>query len=302
VWYVSNPDGGFKATAFSIEKLTEQGIDSVKSIVEADNQIYYFATNGIMLIASNEFNKLEVMDITENTIRGHYTALIAGQGFYGTYDAFSQQCIWWSPNTESRGLIYDTRIQAFYPQLNSSTTTLSAPFSIINASYWVSLNNDDYSFATHTNRDFKDFGVDQEAYLITGPETLGKFANKKAIKQSKVFFRKTETQITNYVNGEYVFDRPSGCLFQARWDYDNTDAYKKFVGLTGSSGSGKEMQLYNPMRRGFIPDFFPYELNTGEGVISKKFNIRGNGDAVQLYSRPKKGRICSYWDIVLIIL
>ena len=48
-----------------------------------------------------------------------------------------------------------------------------------------------------------------------------------------------------------------------------------------AGGSGKVMQLYKPLQRGFIPDAYPYTFNTGENLLSKKFNIRGNGDAVQ---------------------
>ena len=35
------------------------------------------------------------------------------------------------------------------------------------------------------------------------------------------------------------------------------------------------------MRRGFIPDAFPWAFDTGESVIKKRTNIRGRGDAVQ---------------------
>jgi hypothetical protein len=50
------------------------------------------------------------------------------------------------------------------------------------------------------------------------------------------------------------------------------------------------MQLYKPMQRGFIPDAYPYVFDTGESVLSKKFNIRGNGDAVQFVfqTEPEK--------------
>lgn len=295
VWYVSNPDGGFKATAFNVEKITDRGLDATKSVVEGDSVIYYFSNNGIMRIASNEFNVLGAEDITENTIRGHYLEKLAGKRCNGIYDEAKQQCVWWQPEVGGVGLIYDTRLNAFYPQKsNSEDTRVLAPFNIVNAAYWVSAKETpsalDYSFARMVDRTFKDFGASQDAYLISGPETLGKFANKKSITQAKVFFRKTETEITGYVEGGYTFDYPSSCLFQARWDFDATDAYGKFVGQTGNSGKGKEMQLYKPMQRGFIPDEFPYTFDTGEALLSKKFNIRGNGDAVQFVfkAEPEK--------------
>lgn len=295
VWYISNPDGGFKATAFNVEKITDRGLDAKKSVVEGGGVVYYFSNNGIMQITSNEFNVLGATDITENTIRGHYLQLIAGKGFNGVYDEGKHQCIWWNPTTSSRGLIYDTRLQAFYPQYSYSTvTSVSSPFNIVNASYWVSADETEtrvkYSFARMNNTEFKDFGVDQEAYMITGPETLGKFANKKSVTQAKVFFRKTETQVLGYAEGTYTYDNPSSCLFQARWDFNDTDKGNKFSGRTGVTGRGKKMQLYKPMQRGFIPDVFPYDFDTGESLISKKFNIRGNGDAVQFVfkAEPEK--------------
>jgi len=136
---------------------------------------------------------------------------------------------------------------------------------------------------------FQDFGTDQNAYLVTGFETLGKFSNKKAVSQARVFFRKTETTITDYVDG-YVFDKPSSCLFQSRWDFDNSNAYGKNTGVLDGVGRGQAMQLYKPMQRGFIPDAYPYTFDTGEALISKKFNIRGNGDAVQFVfqTEPQK--------------
>ena len=155
--------------------------------------------------------------------------------------------------------------------------------------YWSFNTNTTYSLAQPDSSDFKDFGIDQDAYIISGWETLGKFSNKKSITQAKVFFNKTETQITGYDNG-YEFDFPSSCLFQARWDFDSSDAYSKWVGQVDSTGTGRVMQLYKPLQRGFIPDAYPYTFNTGESVITKKFNIRGNGDSVQFLfkAEPEK--------------
>ena len=294
IWYISNPDGGFKATAYNVQKITDRGIESTKSIIEGQNVVYYFSNNGIMMLQANEFNNLQVMDITEDTIRSHFLANLAGRKAEGLYDEGKKQCMWWIPETEGKGLIYDTRLQAFYPQQLASTTTyLKSPFSIENATYYPcgTLAEDtlslDYNFANTINRQFQDFGEDQSAYLITGFETLGKFSNKKGISQAKVFFRKTETQVTGYTDNTYTYDFPSSCLFQARWDFDSTDAYGKFSGLLPSGGKGKEMQLYKPMQRGFIPTEYPYTFDTGESLISKKFNIRGNGDAVQFVFRTE---------------
>lgn len=79
-------------------------------------------------------------------------------------------------------------------------------------------------------------------------------------------------------------------MFQARWDFDKSAAYGKYTGVLNNVGRGQAMQLYKPMQRGFIPDAYPYVFDTGESLISKKFNIRGNGDAVQFVfqAEPEK--------------
>tara|TARA_R110002124_G_scaffold23673_5_gene87510 strand:+ start:11605 stop:12822 length:1218 start_codon:yes stop_codon:yes gene_type:complete len=295
VWYIYNPDGGFKATSFNVEKITDRGIDSAKSIVVADNNIYYFSNNAIMQIAVNQFNTADATDITETSIRSYYLSTLAGEGAQGVYNSGTKQCEWWLPKTQGAGLVLDTTVGAFYPQKQSSASyKLRMPFTIANALYYPSSLQTDtnvtYSFSSRVNRVFKDFGTDQEAYLVTGYETLGKFSNKKAVSQAKVFFRKTETTITGYEADSYVFDYPSACLFQARWDFDKSAAYGKYTGILNGEGRGKAMQLYKPMQRGFIPDDYPYTFDTGESLISKKFNIRGNGDAVQFVfqAEPEK--------------
>jgi len=295
VWYIYNPDGGFKATSFNVEKITERGIDSSKSIVVADNSVYYFSNNGIMQLSVNQFKGVDAVDITETTIRSYYLSTLAGEGAQGVYNSGTKQCEWWLPKTQGEGLVLDTTIGAFYPQKQSSASyKLRMPFTIANALYYPnSLQTDTnvtYSFSSRGNRVFKDFGTDQKAYLVTGYETLGKFSNKKAVSQAKVFFRKTETTITGYGTDSYVFDYPSGCLFQARWDFDKSAAYGKYTGVLNNVGRGQAMQLYKPMQRGFIPDAYPYVFDTGESLISKKFNIRGNGDAVQFVfqAEPEK--------------
>lgn len=292
VWYINNPDGGFKATAYNIEKISERGIETDRSIVEAEGVLFYISNNGIMQVTPNEFNVLSTKDITEDTIRSYFISNIAGQDYRGVYNESRKQVEWWG---RRGGIIYDLRLQAFYPQQNASPTAqLGQPFTIINAIYYPfyfeSSGAVSYSFAFPNNDQFKDFGRDQVAYIITGEETLGKFANKKSITQATVYFNKTETQITAYVNGEYVFDKPSSCLFQARWDFDISDAYNQYIGNIDGEGKGQVMQLYKPMRRGFIPTEFPYTFNTGESKISNKFNIRGTGDSVRFVfkAEPEK--------------
>ncbi len=295
LWYIYNPDGGFKATSFNVTKVTDRGIDSAKSVVGAEGLIFYFSNNGIVNVRAEEFDNLVAQDITETTIRSHYIDNFKGKGSVGVYDEVRKQVVWWNSDVESKGLVYDISVNAFYPQQNNSSEyKIGQPVNInglVLYPSWRFTTRTEYGLADTTNSLFLDFGVDMSAYMVSGWETLGKFSHGKSITQAKFYFNKTETQILGYTGSEYRFDLPSSCLFQSRWDFDSSDVYSKWVGVTTNNfGKGKTVELYKPMKRGFIPDAYPYTFNTGEDIITSKQNIRGSGDAVQFLfeAQPRK--------------
>lgn len=294
VWSISNAEGGFKATAFSVTKISEVGIVATKSVVEAEGSIFYFGREGIMQVISNEFDVLSAQDITQASIRTLYLDdWVPRTTTKAAYDEASKTIQWWSTRF---ALFFDLRSGGFYPQKQAGQLALARPVQLFASyrypNYSAAVQGDfDYNVATDTDVTFQDFGVDQEAFIVTGYETLGKFANKKAITECTVFLDKTETTITGFVSGEYVYDLPSSCFMQARWDFDRSNAYKKWVGVTPQvPGAGQPMQMYNPIQRGFIPDAYPYTFDTGESILSKRASIRGNGKAVQFRFEAEAGK------------
>ena len=166
VWYIYNPDGGFKATAFNVTKISERGIRGIRSIVLAEGSIFYFATNGIMQLVANEFDNLQAQDITEQSIRSHYLEFFFNTNAKGIYNESNKQIEWWTPDAESRGLVLDLSLQAFYPQKNASSKRIATPISIQNTQYYPVWEYDgqlEYGLAQSTNTEFKDFGIDTEA-------------------------------------------------------------------------------------------------------------------------------------------
>jgi len=295
VWYVSNPDGGFKATAYNVQKVTDRGIGSVRSVIVAGDSVYYFSNNGIIRLVANEFDVLKSEDITEDTIRSYFIRTFSGREMCGVYDEAQHQCQWWPVKKGQSALIYDTRLNAFYPQANAGDNRIVSPFSISNTVYYPTEYNVGslrrYSFGRMTDTTFKDYGVDQTGYIISGPEHLGKFAHSKSITQATFYFEKTETQVLDMDDdGNFIYDYPSGCLFQARWDYASSDADGEIYGNTGVTGKGREIQLYKPLRRGFLPDEYPAPFDTGESLVKQKINIRGSGDAVQFVFKAQPNK------------
>jgi len=287
IWYIYGPDGGFSANNFNVSKISERVLNSALSIVQSEGIVFFLADSGIMQVLANEFDNLTVEDISETSIRSWYLSNLVDTGAIAEYRDREKQIIWTSTTSDIQ-LVFDVRVPAFYPQRNANSSRqlvrgVNTGQDFVFSNYQTSGTTCSYNFARDNSSDFKDFGTDQVAYLVSAYETLGKFSHKKAITYCTVFFNRTESQITSVdTNGDFVYDSPSSCLFQSRWDFDDSNAYGKWTGLTtNESGSGKKMQLYDPMRRGFIPDVIPWTMDTGESVIRRKIKIRGNGDAVQ---------------------
>ena len=192
--------------------------------------------------------------------------------------------IFFVSKTTKKGLVYDTRAQAWYPQQFSGTDIeISGMVRKRNRLLFVNNNTttNNHNFATMTSRTFTDFGVNYTSYLLSQPESLGEFTKKQTAINMKFLFKKTEQNITGYSAGKYVYDFPSSCTFKAYWDFDNTNAFKKVT---------SEVQLYKPEQRGFIPTSFPFAFDTGESVIEKRINVRGTGKAVQFEFSSEAGK------------
>lgn len=296
VWFIWGPEEGFSADNYTVTKVTERVLSSALSVVQAESDIYFMTNSGIQRITTSELNFPITEDVTEMTIRGWYLDNLEGKSCTGEYRPREKQ-IWWTSTVDEVILVHDLRVPAFYPQRNAGGRQVQRGLASNNTFRFVNYESNgdtlSYSFAEDTSEDFKDFGEDQVSYLISAYETLGKFSHKQSITEADVYFNKTETQILGVtgVNQDYIYDKPSSCLFQARWDFDNSNSFRKWTGrTTNESGSGKRNQLYNPLTRGFIPTDFPWDFDTGESVIHKKFKVRGNGKAVQFRfeAQPEK--------------
>lgn len=285
IWYISGTESVFKATSFQSVRLSRDILSNKGSVAELESSLFFCGETGAHVIAPNQYGILEVSNITDSTIQTKYQELIA-DGVYAMEHNPKKKEVWIIfRNTGC--LVFDLRTKGWYPQERDSSDVRVVDLNYFNDQmYFVnfeytSLRSFKYNWATTTESTFKDFGVDQVAYITTGWETLGKFSHKKASTYGTFFFKKTETEITGYDDG-YVFDYPSSCLMQARWDFDNSNAYKKW---------SPSSQLYNPMKRGFIPlTDYPFTFDTGEEFITKKVKIRGNGKAVQFHfeAEPEK--------------
>lgn len=303
VWYVYNNESGFTNSAFSVRKITDEVIAEKGSVVEANGVVFYGTPTSLNKIQPNENNFLFSESVSDPVIRDYYVKNF-DEGFKATFDS-KQKNIWFVSNKSepTRDLCFNLLAMAFYPQDFNTTGeyVVKEPLTDFDNNLLFSIVKDEgnenvsYNFCDLSDTTFNDIDTQSTAYLLSGYETLGKFSHKKGITSAEFFFKKTEENITgyDYENDTYLFDYPSACSLQVRWDFDNSNAFNKWVGdINSVSTNSKSINLYNPMGRGFTPedDNFPVVFDTGEKVIRRKNKLRGRGDAVQFYfeAQPEK--------------
>lgn len=75
IWRTRGDEGGFRATSYQIDKISNIGVYSPDSIVEINGTIYFWGINGIYQLAMNQFGVYETTNITIPTIQRLYDSL-----------------------------------------------------------------------------------------------------------------------------------------------------------------------------------------------------------------------------------
>jgi hypothetical protein len=123
VWHITGGDSGFKASSYIVNKITNQGCFSAKSIVEAEGFLYYWSNSSILQLGGSAFEP-QVRSITDLNIKTFYTDInnLSKRSVQGAYNP-DDKVIWWLYYDDTADywregkdsiLIFDVRLGAFY--------------------------------------------------------------------------------------------------------------------------------------------------------------------------------------------
>ncbi len=151
--------------------------------------------------------------------------------------------------------------------------------------------NYEYTFSEFKSRTFTDWitwdqfindpantGVDYSSVLQAGWENFGDPTRLKHITHINHFFNRTETGYS-LVDGEIVFDDPSGVTAQMRWEWTDLD-----VGRWT-----KKQQAYR-LNRFYIPEDETDPFDYGFEVVKTQLRARGKGHAFSLRYESETGK------------
>ena len=182
-------------------------------------------------------------------------------------------------HTQTNGISSGTSAIKLITALNATISTRSLVFS---------------EFRSRSFVDWEDFygagsGVDYTSKMVTGYQILGEAARNKQVQYYIPHFERTEQNFLTS-GSDLVFDYPSGCTMQVRYDFTSTSA----AGKWSATFEGYKLKVpYFASGAGVFD--YSYE------VISTKNRVRGTGRALQFSITSQEGKDIRLlgWDVVV---
>lgn len=134
IWMLEGDEGGFRATANQVKKLSDFGVLSGSSIVDVEEAILYWNKGGIYLLGVDpDSGRLSSKSISEDSIQTLYNSInkVAKTNAVGTFDPVNRRVTWMYndeldydgvnfKNRYNKELVLDLVLTAFYKHSISS--------------------------------------------------------------------------------------------------------------------------------------------------------------------------------------
>jgi hypothetical protein len=142
IWQIYGVDGGFTATAFVVEKVTDLGVLSASSVVDAEQNVLFWNRGGIYVLEPDQQSgRLVASNITEASIQSFYNEipLAAKENACGIFDPVNRRVTWLYNDSEdydgeeyrnlyTKELVLDLPLGAYSKQSISEASLSPSPY------------------------------------------------------------------------------------------------------------------------------------------------------------------------------
>ena len=142
VWFISGVDQGFKASSYSVSRISTVGCVSSKSVVSVEDTILYWSNSGVYVVAPSNSIEYAVTNVSDKNIKTFYQDIPVLGKLYseGAYNATDKTIYWLYSDTLSAStsagrfnkntvLCFDVALTSWY-WFDIDTTTGVIPVSI----------------------------------------------------------------------------------------------------------------------------------------------------------------------------
>ena len=257
VWSINGVDGVFRATEYSVRRVSNVGILTAQSFVQAEGVPFWWSRTGIHTLSIDQSTgQAEEANISISTIQSFWDSIspTAKQAAFSVYDAINKKIYWFYPNNGetvlnkyNKVLILDIPLQAFYPwtisdQAGSTNYVVGAAFypgfgSDVTTLDVVLSNGDDVVQGSDdvVSQQFADFLTGSPAIVLvvrtpsSGNLTMGAFSGEN-------FLDWGTANYTSFAEAGYEFF--GDLLIQKTAPYVIVYSRMTEEGWSGSEGSG----------------------------------------------------------------
>lgn len=283
LWTISGADGIFRATEYSLGKLSDIGISSAESIVEAEGTQFFWGLDGVYAVAADQVSQApKPTNLTFSTINTFYNNIseFAKESVKGVYDRYNKRVRWiYTEQTEdvdntltdyTKLLTYDLRLQAWIPSTFPKLGAGTYP-AVIGVSTLGSL-------TAFTSSDNVEAGGDQvqaggdDVVILTDSEQSDSFVGVKFLVLAE-----------DGTNVKYTFCELNDSTF---YDF-------KFIDDTGVSYSS-----YIEPGDEILGDISTYKQAPYITIYANRTETLfvDNGDGSYSFDRPSSILMTAYWD------
>lgn len=272
IWSIKGVDGVFRATSYSVSKISNAGLTYDGSFVAQEGgRPYWWSTLGIYTLqVSPEFQSIQAVNISLPTIQSRYDDIDPEKRAQvaAAYDGFNNTVYWMYPsNSETiegkltKVLLFDETLTAFYPWTISEATSSQyalIPFFIEGAASAEV----DFTVVDSSGNEVLDSSGDTVVITRTGRQYSSgsvKFLVRTDSSDKVTFAEFTNTDFVDWGSADYVSYAESG--------YD-------FVGDLTTKKNTVYLTSYCKVTEDTITD-------TGSGFV---------------YTRPSSCMVTTYWD------
>lgn len=312
VWFIYGPESGFKANNFSVEKVSAIGVHPDAPVVDADESVFYWSTQSIHRIVLSEKAVIPAsVDIGTTTILSYYQQIDLAARSYaeGVYDPIAQRVVWsWldsdnylfpvNQSLRNKMLVLDLRTSAFTKYsfvvdessvfglgpMFPSRTPIQTERQGLQLKVMI-LNGADESLRL---AEFKHTGfLDQtplglasfDSYLVSGDETLGDIQRYKQATYLHSMFERTETEVVSVFGTTPIYDKPSGCVVVAMWDWHDNAIGGQWSEPQQAYVARRKKATDDPLA---VPPLGTVLLDRQARIVYTKLKIRGKGRSLGL--------------------
>ncbi len=298
VWAINGVDDVFRATEYSVSKLTEVGLKYKNSFVSAEGRPYWWSDNGIhTLVLNDQIGSIVEQNISQATIQTFWKNILYKDRVKTVYDQINKRVMWMTPGNStvesdiSNILLFDEVFTAFYPWSLETTTsgthlvgafysddsTRSSACSAIKFLVRRTSVGNAITFADVSSTTFTDFELyDYTSYAEAGYDFMGDLTTFKNAPYVTTYMKVTEEGFEAASGGGYNLVRPSSCLMAAYWDF--------------STNYSTYQQIYRLRYPYVVNESNLNQFNYPETVVTSRVRVRGRGRSMRLYFESESGQ------------